>query len=180
MSADGFEDSELWVPLAQLRKDGLEVDVASFARGTIRAKHGRDVQANRAIGEIDAHDYAALILPGGAAPATLRRDPRVLELARELFEAGAPVAAICHGPLILASAGLLKGRAATGYRAIADEIVAAGARYLDQPVVVDGNLITSRRPADLPAFLRAILKPLRAARPAKRGSPAPRGRARSR
>ncbi len=169
VSADGFEDSELWVPLAHLRKAGYEVDVASFARGAIRAKHGRDAQANRAIGEIDAHDYTALILPGGTAPAALRRDPRVLELTRELFEAGAPVAAICHGPQILVSAGLLKGRAATCYSAMADELLAAGAHYLDQPVVVDGNLITSRRPADLPAFMREILKQLRALRAAHAG-----------
>jgi protease I len=166
VSADGFEDSELWVPLAHLRKAGFEVDVASFARGTIRGKHGRDAQANLAIMEVDPRGYAALILPGGTAPAALRREPAVLRLAREFFEAGTPVAAICHGPQILVSAGLLKGRAATCYKSMADEIIGAGARYLDRPVVVDGNLITSRRPADLPAFLRETLKQLRTVREA--------------
>jgi protease I len=163
VSADGFEDSELWVPLAHLRKAGFEVDVATLARGTIRAKHGRDAQANLAIAEVDPRGYAALILPGGTAPAALRQEPAVLKLARAFFEAGTPVAAICHGPQILVSAGLLKGRAATCYPSMADELIAAGARYLDQSVVVDGNLITSRRPADLPAFMRETLKQLRAA-----------------
>lgn len=163
VSADGFEDSELLVPLAHLRKAGCDVDIASFARGAIRGKHGRAAHANLAFNEVEPRAYAAVILPGGTAPAALRRDPIVLELVREFFGAGVPVAAVCHGPQILVSAGLLKERTATCYPAMAAELIAAGAHYRDQPVVVDGNLISSRRPADLPVFMRQLLEQLRAA-----------------
>lgn len=169
LSADRFEDPELTVPLARLRDAGMQVDVGSFAVGTIYGKHGERVHADRAFADIDPGDYDALLLPGGKAPALLRRNSQVLALVRHFFEADKPVAAICHGPQILISAGVLAGRAVTAYRGVAHELVEAGAHYRDTEVVVDGNLVTSRIPADLPAFLREFLKKLpvaAAARPA--------------
>jgi protease I len=160
LSADRFEDSELLVPLARLREEGMQVDIGSFTVGAIHGKHGERARANRAIAEIRPGDYDALLLPGGKAPAALRQDAQVLALVRHFFAAGKPVAAICHGPQVLISAGVLAGRTATAYRAVADELKAAGAQYRDAEVVVDGNLVTSRTPADLPAFLREFITKL--------------------
>lgn len=162
LSADRFEDSELLVPLARLREAGMQVVIGSFTVGPIHGKHGASVHADRAIAEIRPEDYDALLLPGGKAPAALRRDAQVLALVRHFFAAGKTVAAICHGPQVLISAGVLAGRTATAYRSVADEIENAGARYRDAEVVVDGNLVTSRTPADLPAFLREFMAKLRA------------------
>ena len=160
LSADRFEDSELLVPLARLREAGMDVDIGSFEIGTIHGKHGASAHANRAIRDIRPENYDALLLPGGKAPAALRADAQVLALVRHFFASGKPVAAICHGPQVLISAGVMAGRTATAYRAVADELKAAGAHYRDAEVVVDDNLVTSRTPADLPAFLREIIKKL--------------------
>lgn len=162
LSADHFEDSELLVPLARLSLAGMQVDIGSFAVGTIHGKHGERARANRAIAEIRPEDYDALVLPGGKAPAALRQDAQVLALVRHFFAAGKPVAAICHGPQVLISAGVLKGRTATAHRSVASEFDAAGAHYRDAAVVVDGNLVTSRTPADLPDFLREFITKLQA------------------
>jgi len=158
ISADGFEDSELLEPRRHLAAAGMALDIASLQRGTLTGRHGAQVQATLAVGELDTSSYDLLILPGGKAPARLREHPEVLELVRRFFASGRPVAAICHGPQILAAAGLLQGRRVTGYRAIAGELREAGAHYADEPVVVDGPLITSRQPADIPDFVAAILK----------------------
>lgn len=158
VSASLFEDSELLVPYYRLLEEGIEVDVASIRRGTIAGKHGYKVEANLALGEVEPERYELLVLPGGEAPAALRRQEAALAIARSFFERGKPVAAICHGPQVLAAAGVLKDRRATGYRKIAEELKRAGARYEDSEVVVDGNLVTSREPADLPAFLRETMR----------------------
>lgn len=160
VSADGFEDTELLVPWYRLREGNIDVDIASSRSGTLTGKHGYEVAAKLGMGEVDADTYDLLLLPGGKAPAQLREDQRVLELARAFFSADKPVAAICHGPQILVSAGLLKGRAATCYKTVAGELKEAGADYQDQELVVDGNLITSRQPDDLPAFTREIMRRL--------------------
>jgi len=139
ISADNFEDSELLVPYYRLREAGIEVEVAAPGPGKIKGKHGYEVAVDRPLAEIDAVGYDLLILPGGKAR-------------------NKPVAAICHGPQTLISAGLLGGRRATCYRTVADELRGAGALYEDSEVVVDGNLVTSRQPADLPAFMREIMK----------------------
>ena len=161
LSADGFEDTELLVPLARLREAGMQVHIGAFTAGTLRGKHGAQAQANRAIADIHPEQYDALLLPGGKAPATLRQDTQVWVLVRHFFETGKPVAAICHGPQVLVSAGVLAGRSLTAYHAMAQELQAAGAHYRDAEVVVDDNLITSRTPADLPAFLREFMHKLR-------------------
>ena len=162
LSADRFEDSELLVPLARLREAGMQVDVGSFTVGPIHGKHGESAHVDRAIHEIHPEEYDALLLPGGKAPAALRKDAQVLVLVRQFFASGKPVAAICHGPQVLISAGVLAGRTLTAYRAVAHELKAAGAHYRDAEVVVDGNLVTSRTPADLPAFLHEFINKLQA------------------
>ena len=160
VSADRFEDSELLEPARRLREQGVAVDIASMRPGVIVGKHGQRVAVDKTVGVLDAADYDLLLLPGGEAPAALRRDAAVLQLVRRFVAAGKPVAAICHGPQLLAAAGVLQGRRATGCRSVADELRAAGAAYEDREVVVDEPLITSRRPADLPAFLAAVMRRL--------------------
>ncbi len=160
LSADRFEDSELALPCTRLREEGVETDIASLSRGFITGKHGHQVSANLALDEVHTSDYDLLILPGGKAPAALCKEPVALSIAREFFADNKPVAAICHGPQVLASAGLLQGRTATCYRSVAAQLRRSGAHYVNREVVVDGNLITSRKPADLPAFIREILTKL--------------------
>ena len=132
ISADNFEDSELLVPFYRLKEADVEVTVASMSRGAIKGKHGYEVAVDKTLDEVNPDDYAILILPGGKAPALVRKEPKALEIARNFFSSGKPVAAICHGPQILISAGLLQGRRATCYRSVADELKEAGALYEDQ------------------------------------------------
>ena len=161
ISADNFEDTELLVPYYRLKEAGIEVTVASLSRGAIKGKHGYEVSADKTFDEVNPDDYAILVLPGGKAPALVRKEPKALEIARSFFARGKLVAAICHGPQILISAGLLQGRRATCYKSVADELKKAGVLYEDREVVVDANLVTSREPADLPAFMRETMKQLR-------------------
>lgn len=160
ITADLFEDSELYLPFHALLKAGLDVDIASLRRGHITGKHGLRLEATLSLEEVDPERYDILLLPGGKAPAALRKEPKALEIARYFFDHDRPVAAICHGPQILISAGLLKGREATGYQSIKEELIEAGAIYKDEKVVVDRNLITSRTPSDLDAFIEAIKRKL--------------------
>jgi protease I len=158
ISADHFEDSELLVPYYRLQEAGVKVTVASLKRGTITGKQGYEVDVDKALVEVNPDDYAILVLPGGKAPAMVRKEPKALEIAKSFFADNKPVAAICHGPQILISAGLLKGRSATCYMTVAEELKEAGALYKDREVVVDANLVTSRQPSDLPAFMRETMK----------------------
>ena len=161
ISADNFEDTELLVPYYRLKEAGVEVAVASLSRKAIKGKHGIEVVVDKTLDEVNPDDYAILVLPGGAAPALVRKEAKALEIARSFFARGKPVAAICHGPQILISAGLLQGRRATCYKSVADELKKAGALYEDREVVVDANLVTSRQPADLPAFMRETMMQIR-------------------
>jgi protease I len=161
ISADNFEDTELLVPYYRLKEEGIEVDVASIKKGTIKGKHGYEVQADKALKEVNPDDYGILILPGGKAPETVRKDKNAVEIAKHFFQKNKPVSAICHGPQTLITAGLMKGRHATSYKSVAQEMKDSGALYEDKEVVVDGNLITSRQPSDLPAFMREIMKVIR-------------------
>jgi len=161
ISADNFEDSELLVPYYRFLEAGIEVEVSSFRLGNIKGKHGYEVVVGRTFAEVNADSYDVLMLPGGKAPETVRKEPLVFGIARRFFAGKKPVAAICHGPQILISAGLLKGKHATCYRTVVGEMKEAGALYEDSEVVVDGNLVTSRRPADLPAFMREVMKLLK-------------------
>ena len=158
ISADNFEDSELLFPYYRLKEADITVEVASPVGETIRGKHGYEVAVDKSLADIDADSYDLLVLPGGKAPEMVRKDPMALDIARCFFSRNRPVAAICHGPQTLISAGLVKGRRATCYRTVASEMKAAGALYEDSEVVVDHNLVTSRQPSDLPAFMREIMK----------------------
>jgi protease I len=161
ISADNFEDTELLVPYYRLKEEGIEVYVASIHKGTIKGKHGYEVLADKALKEVNPDDYGILILPGGKAPGIVRKDENAIQIAKRFFEKNRPVAAICHGPQTLITAGLIKGRHATSYKTVAKEMKDAGVLYEDKEVIVDGNLITSRQPSDLPAFMREIMKKIR-------------------
>ena len=161
ISADEFEDMELFVPYYRLQEEGIEVTLASLKNGKITGKHGYEAQVDKVIAEVDPAIYDALILPGGKAPAKVRQDERAVAAARYFMEKKKPVAAICHGPQILITAGVLKGRHATCFKSVAEEMKEAGALYEDKAVVVDGKLVTSRQPSDLPFFLRETMKLLK-------------------
>jgi protease I len=161
LSYDDFEDTELLCPKYRLQEAGVEVKVAAIKKRAIRGKHGYLVNTQLAFKDVDPEEFDLLILPGGRAPERVRLEEDAKRIARHFFEKNKPVAAICHGQQLLISAGLLKGRKATAWAGIKDDIIAAGAEYIDQEVVVDGNLITSRRPKDLPAFNREIMKKIR-------------------
>jgi protease I len=163
ISADHFEDTELLTPFYRLQEEGLQVDVASISRGKINGKHGYEVVVDKALRDVDADEYDLLILPGGKAPATLRKEAAAVAVALAFMQWGKPVAAICHGPQILITAGVMQGRRATCAPSVAEELQQAGAEYEDSEVVVDGNLVTSRKPADLPAFMREIVRLLKPA-----------------
>jgi len=161
ISADHFEDSELLFPYYRLREEGLQVDIASIARGKINGKHGYEIVVDKALRDIDPKAYDLLVLPGGKAPAKLRKEPAAVAIAQDFMRSNKPVAAICHGPQILITAGVLEGRRATCYPSVAEELQESGALYEDNEVVVDGKLVTSRQPSDLPAFMREIVRLLK-------------------
>ena len=161
--ADLYQEMEVWYPLLRFREDGAEtVAVGAEAGKTYLSKKGYPVVADQSLGQVSAENFDAVIVPGGWAPDTLRQDERALKLVREMDQAGKVVAAICHAGWVLASANIVRGRKATCFKAIKDDLIHAGAKYVDEEVVVDGNLITSRVPADLPAFCREISKALAA------------------
>ncbi|MCL5423145.1 MAG: type 1 glutamine amidotransferase [Nitrospirae bacterium] len=161
VSADNFEDTELLVPYYRLKEEGIGVDIASLKKGKIKGKHGYEVAVDKALKEVNPNEYDLLFLPGGRAPETVRKEKKACPIAKSFFKKNKPVAAICHGPQTLISAGLLKGRHATCYKSVAPELKEAGAFHEDKEVVVDGNLVTSRQPSDLPAFLREVMKMIR-------------------
>ncbi len=161
ISADNFEDTELLFPYYRLIEEGIDVDIVSLSKGRIKGKHGYEIEINKTLKDVNPDEYDILILPGGRAPEAIRKDSNALEIARHFFEKNKIVAAICHGPQTLISAGLIKGRHATSYRTVAEEMKKAGALYVDKEVVVDGNLITSRQPSDLPHFMKEIIKKLK-------------------
>jgi protease I len=168
--ADLYQEMEVWYPLLRFREDGAEtVAVGAEAGKTYASKKGYPVVADQSIAEVRAADFDAIVVPGGWAPDSLRQDEWVLKFVREMDRAGKVVAAICHAGWVLCSAGILRGRKATCFKAIKDDLINAGAQYVDEEVVVDGNLITSRVPGDLPAFCGEIVKAL-AAKPAAVGS----------
>ena len=161
ISADGFEDTELLVPYYRLREEGIKVQVASLLKDKIRGKHGYEVTVDKTFSEVKADSYDLLVIPGGKAPEQVRKSGEALEIVRSFFEKNKPVSAICHGPQVLISAGVMQAKHATSYRSVADELKEARAVYEDREVVVDGNLVTSRQPSDLPAFMRETIRLLK-------------------
>lgn len=165
ISADNFEDVELLVPYYRMLEEGIGVEVASINKRKIKGKKGHEVEANKTFLEIDSDNYDILIIPGGKAPEAIRFNIDVIRIVHHFFDMNKPVAAICYGPQVLVSAGVIKGKRATSYQSVVPELKGAGALYEDAEVVVDGNIITSRKPADLPAFMREIMKKLRRKEP---------------
>jgi deglycase len=161
--ADQYQELEVWYPLLRFREDGAEtVAVGADAGKTYASKKGYPVVADLSIGHVRAADYDAVVIPGGWAPDYLRQDERMVNFVREMDGARKIVAAICHAGWMLCSADIVRGRKATCYKAVKDDLIHAGAKYVDEEVVVDGNLITSRKPDDLPAFCREVAKALAA------------------
>jgi protease I len=155
---DIYEDMELWYPKIRLTEAGAEVVTAGLQAGaTYKGKHGYPCTADAALSEVKADDFDGLVIPGGYMPDKLRTNEHVKKLTRDFAASGKLVAAICHAAWIPISAGILEGRQLTSYSAIADDVKNAGGKWSDAEVIVDGNLITSRHPGDLPAFLRAII-----------------------
>ncbi|MEM2237150.1 MAG: type 1 glutamine amidotransferase domain-containing protein [Candidatus Caldarchaeum sp.] len=154
-----FEDLELYYPLIRLKEEGYEVTVVGPEKTVYTGKNGINVEAEKSIDEVKPDDFDVLVIPGGWAPDRLRRNRKVVDFVAKFFNAGKTVAAICHGPQLLISAKTLKGYTATCAAAIKDDVENAGAKYVDKPVVVDRNLITSRGPSDLHLFVKAIIKP---------------------
>lgn len=155
-----YEDLELWYPKLRLTEEGFQVTVAGTGEKSYKGKNGYPLEVDGDIKDYKAKDFDAVVIPGGWAPDRLRRYKEVLDFAREMNASGKVVAAICHAGWVLASAGIVKGKNLTCFVAIKDDMINAGAKYSDKEVVVDGNLITSRKPADLPAFCREIIKAL--------------------
>lgn len=144
-----------------MKEEGINTHVASMRKGPIKGKHGYEIEADIAFKDVNPADYDILVISGGKGPEKIRLDKDALEIARHFFKENKPVAAICHGPQVLVSAGVIKGRKATRWIGIRDDLIAAGALYKDNEVVVDGNFISSRSPADLYAFGREMIKLLK-------------------
>jgi deglycase len=154
-----FEDMEATYPLYRLREAGAEVTViGSEAGARVEGKKGQELEVERAAADLSAGDLDLLVIAGGYGPDKLRMDEGMLALVRELHEHGKPIAFICHAGWVPVSAGIVEGRRVTSYPAIADDLRNAGAEWEDAEVVVDGNLISSRKPDDLPAFMRATIE----------------------
>lgn len=157
---DLYEDLELWYPVLRFREAGADVTVVGPHKQEYKSKHGYPVTADSSMTEVKGDRFDAMIVPGGYAPDRMRRFDAMVDLVAQAHRAGRIVAAICHGAWMLASAQIVKGRTATCFFAIRDDLAHAGARYVDKEVVRDGNIITSRMPGDLPAFCRTIAEAL--------------------
>lgn len=158
---DQYQVLEVWYPYLRLREERITPVFVGTGKKEYRSKEGYPCQAELAIKKAKVEDFSGVIIPGGYAPDILRRYKEVNDFIRQMYKDGKVIAAICHGGWVLASSGILKGKSVTGFFAIKDDLINAGARFIDKEVVVDGNLITSRNPYDLPAFLREIIKKLK-------------------
>ncbi|MFW6270471.1 MAG: DJ-1/PfpI/YhbO family deglycase/protease [Bacillota bacterium] len=158
--ADEYEDLELWYPILRMKEEGAEVMVVAsdnVEKDTCYSKHGYEVDIDKKAAEVDPSSFDAVIIPGGWAPDKIRRCQNTLNLIREMNEDGKVIASICHGGWVLSSADIIEGKTVTSTVGIKDDLEHAGAHWIDNEVVIDGNLITSRAPADLPEFSKAII-----------------------
>lgn len=156
-----YEDLEAWYPYYRLKEEGAKVLMVGPERDRIyNSKHGYPAKAEQSVKEINADEFDGVIIPGGYAPDYMRRDPRMVQFVKDVYETGGFVAAICHGGWMLCSADIIRDRKVTGFFSIKDDLVNAGGRYMDTEVVSDDGIITSRKPEDLPFFMRTIIESL--------------------
>jgi protease I len=166
-----YQEMEVWYPAYRLREAGCKVTfVGPEAGKSYPSKLGYPAVSEKAARDVSADDFDVLVIPGGFAPDFIRRSEPMIQLTSTMAEQGKVIAAICHGPWVLCSTQALKGRKATCFFAIKDDVINAGAHYVDDEVVRDGNVITSRKPDDLPAFMQTILQAIREAKPAFAGT----------
>jgi protease I len=163
LTADKFEDMELFFPYFRLLEESVEVDIATPKKGHIEGEHGYGLEIEKTFDDVKPDEYDILLIPGGSpdgAPSVVRKDIKAQAIAKSFFNSNKPVSSICHGPWLLASAGLVKGRHLTSFwhDGVPEDIKKAGGLYEDKEVVVDGNLVTSRYPGDLPAFMRETMR----------------------
>lgn len=158
---DNYQVLEVWYPYLRLREDGIQTVLVGTGKKTYQSKEGYPAQEELPIKKAKVEDFDAVVIPGGYAPDVLRRYAEVNNFVKDMYNKGKVVAAICHGGWVLVSAGILKGRNVTGFYAIKDDLINAGGKFMDEEVVVDANLITSRNPYDLPAFCAQIIKKIK-------------------
>lgn len=166
LTADKFEDMEVFFPIFRLLEEGWQVDVAAPKKIGLRGENGYSLMPDKTIDEVNPDNYDLLIIPGGSpngAPATVRKIKKALEITQSFFDKNKPVGSICHGPWTLADAGVIKGRKLTSYwhDGVPEDVKKAGGIWEDKEVVVDKNLVTSRWPMDLPTFMRELMKLLK-------------------
>jgi len=166
LATNGFEQSELETPHDKLKAAGAQVDIVSPEQGEIKGWSGKDwgrpVKVDKQLGKVKADDYDAIVLPGGQInPDLLRVNPDALKLIKAFYDAGKPVAAVCHAPWLLIETGIAKGKRMTSYHSIKQDVINAGAKWEDSQVVTDNGLITSRNPGDLEAFSAKIIEEIR-------------------
>ncbi len=155
-----YDDREFWYPYLRMKEAGAEVTIVGSGKGPYAGKAGIEATEDVSADQVNGADFDAVIIPGGYSPDHMRRTPAMVEFVRQAGQTGRVVAAVCHGPWMLASAGLCKGRTVTGFFSIKDDLINAGAEYVDMEVVNDRGVITSRNPNDLPAFCRTIIEEL--------------------
>ncbi|MCM8789464.1 MAG: type 1 glutamine amidotransferase [Candidatus Omnitrophica bacterium] len=158
---NNYQVLEVWYPYLRLREEGFKTVLVGTGKKEYKSKEGYPAQEELSISQVKVEDFDAVVIPGGYAPDILRRYAEINNFVRDMFSKGKIVAAICHGGWVLVSAGILKGKKATCFSAIKDDVINAKATYLDREVVVDENLITSRNPYDLPAFCKEIINKLK-------------------
>lgn len=158
--ADMYEDIEFWYPYLRMKEEGAETTIVGAKAEKYTGKKCLPAEADKSIDEVSADDFDALIIPGGYSPDHMRRTPAMAKFVKSMHDKGKLIAAICHAPWMLASAGILEGKKLTSFFSIQDDLKNAGAEWVDEEVVVDGNIITSRNPNDLPVFCRTIIKQL--------------------
>jgi len=157
-----YQDMEVWYPKLRLTEAGAKVVTIGTATGPhYKGKYGYPITTDKKASEVSADDFDAIVIPGGWAPDKLRQHSDVIDLVRKIDAAGKPVAAICHAGSVLVSADIVRDRTLTSFVAVKDDLIHAGANWVDREVVVDGNLITSRKPDDLPAFCRELIRMLK-------------------
>jgi protease I len=162
MVDNGVEDAEFLYPYYRFQEEGYRVDVvASKAGETYAGKHGVPIRSNLSPEEVNVDDYEALIIPGGIAPDRMRINKALVKIIKEAHEKGKVIAAICHGPQMLIEADVLRGKKATCWKSVTTDLKNAGAIFIDAPAVVDGNIVTSRFPDDLPQFCKEVIKLLK-------------------